>query len=191
LKNVLLQYKSLYVKFECNIILIDIDSGELLQKRFLFPENRTFELKSNSLDSVLSSLHSLVEKLHSDPLSDTKKKLHEFQSLTIKIAKNHFGGCSNYVKPAELQGKKCLVQPLTTDNLCFWRCIAIALDRQLKVKSDMQKNRKRQKDAALQLQSKYYENQDMQDIVHLSQIKDISDKLNLNLIIYTLVKQDN
>ena len=41
------------------------------------------------------------------------------------------------------------------------------------------------------MQSKYYENQDMQDIVHLSQIKDISNKLNLNLIIYTLVKQNN
>ncbi|PRP81736.1 hypothetical protein PROFUN_10836, partial [Planoprotostelium fungivorum] len=52
-----------------------------------------------------------------DSVPDTKHRVHEFITFKLKLAKSQQG----------LKNKRYLKNPDLKDNLCFWRCITIAL----------------------------------------------------------------
>ena len=108
----------------------------------------------------------------------------------MKIAKSHFGGCKGYKKPTVLQGKKCLIEPTTTDNLCFWQCLAIALHKE-QIPSISKPHTLAQTEKAQKLRQMFYDSiktpeNERPELVMLYQIPAITKELHLDIEIYTL-----
>ncbi|PRP72983.1 hypothetical protein PROFUN_17059, partial [Planoprotostelium fungivorum] len=83
--------------------------------------------------------------------------VHEFISfkLNFKLAKSQQDGCKGYAVEAGLKNKRCLKPPDLKDNLCFWRCIAIAL-YESSCQGIQQVNSKQQREKAIALRDQYY-----------------------------------
>ena len=177
-----------YLKFEFDITLIDIDTALLVTKTISFPDH-VLSIKNKDFTQIFEGLNSLFNHLENAPLQeDTKKKLHEVSAMKLKIAKRNFGGCINYKTPIYLQNKRCVLQPANKDNLCFWRCLAIALYRDTIPNIDKQTS-KIQKEKAIELKNQYYnEYPDLLsvDTVNIDQLPSIANIFNINIQLYTL-----
>ena len=178
-----------YLKFEFNIVMISIDDPQDQRvKVYSFPEDHSLLIKNKNFTLLFESLKGMFDKLEQLP-DDTKWRVHEIQSMTLKITKSYFGGCVGY-KLSEKS--RCLIQPDSVDNLCFWRCLAICIFRE-KIPNITKRHSKEQREKAKELQRQYYDQIGQltyEDIVRFDQIPNIAEVLRLNLHIYTLDKED-
>lgn len=180
-----------FLKLEIDAEVIDIETGEITVSKFKFPQSSTWSIRlQSSLNSLDKALDELITSITNRPLGNTKRRLHKFLLLTLKVANRQFGGCKNY-KNIDFKNKRCVVHPDGNDNLCFWRCLAIALFSNNYPNISKARN-KIQRDKAQELRDKYYAlcEKETTDIVLLDQIPDICQKLELNIRVNTLQTND-
>ena len=107
--------------------------------------------------------------------------------MYFKLAKSHQGGCKGYTVDSGLKNKRCLKNPDLKDNLCFWRCITIAL-YESSCQGIQQANSKQQREKAIALRDQYFAQcgQNISDHVQVADLPAICQALNLDLTVYTL-----
>lgn len=130
-----------------------------------------------------------------DSVPNTKWRIHEFLNYRIKIAKFQHGGCKRYSVDTKMKAKKCVKNPDLKDNLCFWRCLTIAIYESVD-KTIVKKDSKQQRELAKELQNRYFESCEIAtdlrtDIVLVRDLPDICRALELNLTVYTLTSLGN
>jgi hypothetical protein len=183
----LLEQFSFYCKIELNYVLVNIEDGSTMTKSYSIPSDHTFLVRNekdieNCKKMIESFLNSFLES--DSVLPNTKWRIHEFLHFKIKIAKAQHGGCKNYVADIQLKKKKCLLNPDNKDNLCFWRCLAIALNENID-KSIVKKNSKSQRIKALELREDYEKNSKRESVL-LADLPNICEILKLNISVYSL-----
>jgi hypothetical protein len=110
-----------FLKLEIDAEVIDIETGEITVSKFKFPQSSTWSIRlQSSLNSLDKALDELITSITNRPLGNTKRRLHKFLLLTLKVANRQFGGCKNY-KNIDFKNKRCVVHPDGNDNLCFWQ----------------------------------------------------------------------
>ncbi|PRP75411.1 hypothetical protein PROFUN_15481 [Planoprotostelium fungivorum] len=195
-KEVMSQYKIIEIcRFYSNICLADINSfpERLLASQYdysLLPDTwfsqsimpSKYHLSNTSVISTTLIQNSFAA---GDSVPDTKHRVHEFIAFKLKLAKSQQGGCKGYIVDAGLKNKRCLKNPDLKDNLCFWRCIAIALNES-SCQGIQQANSKQQR--AIALRDQYFAQcgQNTTDHVQVADLPAIYQALNLDLTVYTL-----
>ncbi|PRP78488.1 hypothetical protein PROFUN_13563 [Planoprotostelium fungivorum] len=161
------------VKLELNCTLVNIEDGTTIEKTYLFPADHAIKISSiKHISDLNNTLQLWIQNSFAadDAVPDTKHRVHEFIAFKLKLAKSQQGGCKGYTVDLGLKNKRCLKNPDLKDNLCFWRSIAIALEK------------------AIDLRDQYFAQcgQIILDHVQVADLPVICQSLNLDLTVYTL-----
>ena len=181
-------------KFKFSIkILIDGDirntqTGEVLQRQTPFP-NHMFQVRTpteqtrliKSFSTYLLSFQS--EEANPDLMPNTKWTYDKVNALSFKICKLDSGGCAG-AKTIK-SWTKAIKNPDNKDDLCFWRCFAIALYSEDN-KDIRKKDSKKQRDKAQWLKKTTEVTLKIQliDTVAVNQIPFIAQVLKLDIRVY-------
>ena len=184
LKALLSKYH-FHLKFEFLVEMLNIDGVTTNIQSFPFPKDKTLDVNKLNFNKVMNGIKGSFVSLIKDAEDhgDTKWILHALHSMTLKIAKNQYGGCENYKLPQNLfEGKKCIIQPSNKDNLCFWRCLAMSLFPT--IKNIKKPHIVAQKQKAIKLQNKYCQflGKDRENFVNLSEILNIADYFEIHIL---------
>ncbi|PRP83717.1 hypothetical protein PROFUN_03872, partial [Planoprotostelium fungivorum] len=187
---VVLESYPFYFKIELNCTLVNIEDGTTIDKTYLFPADHAIKISSiKHISDLNNTLQLWIQNSFAtdDSVPDTKHRVHEFIAFKLKLAKSQQGGCKGYTVDSGLKNKRCLKNPDLKDNLCFWRCIAIAL-YESSCQGIQQANSKQQREKAIALRDQYFAQcgQNISDHVQVADLPVICQTLNLDLTVYTL-----
>lgn len=181
-----------YSKLQLDVELINVETGEYLRQLFSLPKESVWGFVfRKDVENYSKLTGAVLTQLFDQPLPSTKWHFHKLHQLTIKVARRKFGGCKNYVTTFKTKAKCCL-NPDGQDDLCFWRCLAIALNEK-EIPQITKPHSKAQRLKAIEIRDKYYNIicEESTDLVCLDQIEDIAIKLCVHLQINTLVMDEN